>query len=358
MRRNRNLSLLALLAAPVLAYGGEPEAEKIEALCQHYFEAGEIHGSILVAEAGKVIYEGGFGMANYEWDIPNGPDTKFRLGSITKQFTATLVMQLREAGKLALEDPISKHLPNYRKDTGDRITVHHLLTHTSGIPSYTGHPTFWKEVSRNPYTVADFVAKFCSGDLEFEPGAQYKYDNSGYFLLGAIIEKVGGKKYEELLREKIFDPIGMNDSGYDWPAPIMKRRADGYERKDGQLVNAAYLDMSPPFSAGALYSTVEDLHKWDRALYGTELLTAESKKLMFTPYIKDYGYGWAVKPLLVKGETVNDAVEISHGGGINGFNTLITRDPQAERLIVVLNNATPSPSDKLTHEILDVLYED
>ena len=161
------------------------------------------NGSVLVAEDGKVIYKKGLGLANMEWNIPNTPETKFRLGSITKQFTATLIMQLVEQGKVKLDGKISDYLPDYRKDVGDKVTVHQLLNHTSGIPSYTGLPGFFQDVSRNPYTVGAFVKKYASNDLEFEPGSKFSYNNSGYYLHGAIVEKVTGKSYEQVLKEKI-----------------------------------------------------------------------------------------------------------------------------------------------------------
>jgi CubicO group peptidase (beta-lactamase class C family) len=179
---------------------------------------------VLVADGGKVIYKKGFGMANMEWEIPNQTDTKFRIGSVTKQFTATLVLQLTEEGKIKLDGKITDYLPDYRKDTGDKVTIHHLLNHTSGIPSYTGLPGFFQNESRNPYGVKEFVKKFASGDLEFEPGSKFSYNNSGYFLLGAIIEQVTGKPYARVLQERIFDPLGMKDTGYDDDAPLPIRR--------------------------------------------------------------------------------------------------------------------------------------
>ena len=203
-----------------------------------------------------------------EWKIPNDAETKFRLGSLTKQFTSTLILQLVEQGKIKLDGKITDYLPDYRKDTGDRVTIHQLLNHTSGIPSYTDQPGFLQDVSRNPYTVADFVKKYTSGSLEFEPGSKFSYNNSGYFLLGAIIEKLTGKTYAEAVRDNIFVPLGMKNSGYDMPSPLIPKRASGYAKTPAGYVNAAYLDMSIPYAAGSLYSTVEDLYIWDQALYG------------------------------------------------------------------------------------------
>ncbi|NJM53968.1 MAG: beta-lactamase family protein, partial [Blastocatellia bacterium] len=189
---------------------------------------------------------------------------------------------------------LSDYLPDYRKDTGEKVTIHQLLNHTSGIPSYTSRVDFFVEVSRDPYGVTDFVKKFASGDLEFEPGAKFSYNNSGYFLLGAIIEKVTGKSYETVLTERIFKPLGMTNTGYDNHAPILPKRANGYQKTPTGYVNAPYLDMSLPYAAGSMYSTVGDLFKWDQSLYADKILSAASKKLMFTPGLSNYGYGFGI----------------------------------------------------------------
>lgn len=350
------ISVIALTLT-ISPFASADLAEDIDALVQEQYENGAIHGSVLVAKNGEVVYKGAVGMANYEWDIPNAPDTKFRLGSITKQFTATLILQLQEQGKLQVEDTISDHLDYYRDDLGKKITIHHLLTHTSGLPNYTAFQKFFSDVSRDYIEVKTFVTDFCSHDLEFEPGEKWRYSNSGYFVLGAIIEAASGMTYEEALKKMTFDPAGMSDSGYDRHAPIMKRRATGYDRKDDAFENSKYLDMQLPFAAGALYSTVEDLYLWDRALYGTKLLSDESKEAMYTVHNRTYGYGWNIRKLKSEGIIgVVDSVEISHGGGINGFQTSISRHVLGGHLVVVLNNAVPSRSSKLTLEIFALLY--
>ena len=252
------------------------------------------NGSVLVAENGKVIYKKGLGLAQMEWNIPNTPDTRFRLGSITKQFTATLILQLVEQGKVKLDGKVSDYLPAYRKDIGEKVTVHQLLNHTSGIPSYTGLPGFFNDVSRNPYTVDDFIKKYASNDLEFEPGSKFSYNNSGYFLLGAIVEKVTGQTYEKALKERILDPLGMKNTGYDHHGTLIEKRASGYQKTPDGYVNAPYLDMSIPYAAGSMYSTVEDLYLWDQALYTDRVLSAATKELMYKPNLEDYAYGWVV----------------------------------------------------------------
>jgi CubicO group peptidase (beta-lactamase class C family) len=254
--------LAVFLQQAALAQDHAAKIQEVLAVAHKYRQ---FNGATLVAEYGKVVYKGAFGMANMEWNIPNTPDTKFRLGSITKQFTATVILQLVEQGKIKLNGKLSDYLPEYRKDVGDKVTIHHLLTHTSGIPSYTSQPGFAENVSRNPYKVDEFVKKYASGNLEFEPGSKFLYNNSGYFLLGAIIERVTGKPYEQVLKENIFDPLGMKNTGYDHYDTIIPKRATGYSKTPDGYTNAVYLDMSIPYAAGSLYSTVEaTCRSWTR----------------------------------------------------------------------------------------------
>jgi len=361
-RMRRNLpAIVVLLWAVVLGSASErvvlaqDHAAKVQEVLALAHKYRQFNGAALVAENGKVVYKGAFGMANMEWDIPNAPDTKFRLGSITKQFTATVILQLVEQGKIKLDGKLSDYLPDYRKDTGEKVTIHHLLTHTSGIPSYTSLPGFFENVSRNPYKVADFVKKYASGDLEFEPGSKFSYNNSGYFLLGAIIERVTGKTYEQVLKENIFDPLGMKNSGYDHYDTILPKRAAGYRLTPNGYVNAPYLDMSLPYAAGSLYSTVEDLYLWDQALYTDKLLTAQSKALMYKPFLELYAYGWVVRDasFKVNGQPVS---LITHDGGINGFQTRIARYPKEKNLIVLLDNTSGEYLERLSDSIAKLLY--
>lgn len=314
------------------------------------------NGSVLVAENGKVIHKKGYGLANMEWNIPNSSDTRFRLGSITKQFTAALILQLVDEGKVKLDGKLSDYLPTYRKDIGDKVTIHQLLNHTSGIPSYTGLPGFFANVSRNPYTVEDFVKLYASNDFEFEPGSKYSYNNSGYFLLGAIIEKVTGQSYDKVLKARILDPLGMKNTGYDLHAPIIEKRATGYQRAADGYSHAPYLDMSIPYAAGSMYSTVEDLYLWDQALYTDRVVSAQSKALMYKPTLADYAYGWVVRKVEF-GNGAPAVERIMHGGGINGFNTLIIRYPQQKHLIVLLDNTSQGESlDRLQDTITKILF--
>ncbi len=340
----------------------QTKAAKIDALVRQYVENKQFNGTVLVAENGQVIFKKGYGMANMEWNIVNMPDTKFRLGSITKQFTAMLIMQLVEKGKLKLTDNVTTYLPDYPKSTGDKITVHHLLTHTSGVPNYTNFPRFFETMARDPYTPNAFLKKFQDLPLDFEPGTKFSYSNSGYFLLGVLIEKVAGKPYVQVLQENILTPLQLRDTGYDLFSPILAKRAAGYEKERGDYVNAPYLDMSIPYAAGSLYSTVEDLHRWDQALYTDKLLSAASKKTLFTPFPGSYeegfgyAYGWIVGETKV-GDRKDSLQLIEHGGGINGFNTLISRVPQDKQLVVLLNNTGRAPLSAMRQNILRILYD-
>jgi CubicO group peptidase (beta-lactamase class C family) len=351
------MALCVLLQFSTITFA-QDKAKQIEQLLSKYNEYGQFNGSALVAENGKIIFKKGFGSANFEWNIPNQPDTKFRLGSISKQFTAFLIVKLAEEGKLKLDVPITTYLPDYPKETGDKITIHNLLTHTSGIPNYTSVPNFMREKARNPYSPADFIKTFNTLPLEFTPGSKFNYSNSGYFLLGYIIEKISGKTYEQYLQETILTPLKMANTGYDHSNIILKNRAAGYEKEGKKLSNAAYLDMSIPYAAGSLYSTVEDLYLWDQSLYTNQLLSEKSIESLFKPYIASggafYGYGWFVE------ETDNGAKgklkTVGHGGGINGFNTIISRDLTDKNLIVLLNNTGGTVLGEMTDEIHNILY--
>jgi len=323
---------------------------KADAYLAAQAKANGFSGSVLIARDGTRLYSKGFGLANAEWNIANTPTTKFRLGSITKQFTATAILRLQEQGKLKVQDPICTYVSPC-PDTWKAVTVHHLLTHTSGIPSYTGSPEYGKTMMM-PKTQEEMVAGFRDLPLEFQPGEKFKYNNSGYFLLGLIIEKVSGKKYEDVLRAEIFDPLGMNDSGYDWSSPVIPRRAAGYQRRDS-LVNAPYLDMQQPFSAGSLYSTVDDLLLWDQALYTDKVLPAAAREAMFTPFKDGYAYGWAITP---PEKAPSGKRQVGHGGGINGFSTMITRVPDDRLVVIVLGNVDNVNTSAIARDLTSIAY--
>jgi len=319
--------------------------------------AEDFSGSVLVARDGHILYQHAFGYANLEWKIPNDLHTKFEIGSLTKQFTALLVLQFVSEGRIKLDGYVSDYLPYYRKDTGNRVTVRQLLSHTSGIPNFISAPDFLDSpASRTKYSVKDFARKYCSGDLEFGPGTRFHYSNSGYFLLGAVLEQVSGSSYEKLLQDRIFTPVGMNESGYAHSETIIPHRASGYERSSNGLRNARFYDMSIPFAAGALYSTVGDLLLWDQALYGERLLPANLRDLLFKPNLENYGFGWGI--LIPKPESPNAGETVlMHGGAIFGFQSLIERIPKQKELIVLLDNTDSPKLLEIALEIRRVLSE-
>ena len=323
--------------------------ERVDAYLQAQQKVNGFSGTVLLALNGDAKFKKGYGWANAEWEIPNAANTKFRVGSITKQFTSMVVMQLQEQGKLKVQDAICVHLSPC-PDTWKAVTVHHLLTHTSGIPSYTGLPDFQK-ISILPKTTDEMIALFRDLPLEFEPGSGFKYNNSGYFLLGVIIEKVTGRKYEDVLRDQIFTPVGMSETGYDRSNVVLPRRAAGYGRNGEAIANARYLDMGQPYSAGSLYSTVEDLLKWDQALYADRLLPAAAKAVMFTPFKDNYAYGWVMP---TPSPATFGRRQTTHGGGINGFSSMLIRLPDDKMTIVVLANNEFTNTGRIARDLLAI----
>ena len=353
--------LLAVLVAPVLLSTQQGPlqvaAGRIDQIMQTRSGAGDFNGTVLVAREGHIIYERGFGLANLEWRIPNDLETKFEIGSMTKQFTALLILQLVNERKIRLDGHLSDYLPYYRKDTGDQVSVSELLSHTSGVPSFTGLRGFLEgPASRTSYGVKEFAQKYCSGNLQFEPGTNFEYSNSGYFLLGAILEQVSGVSYETLLRDRIFTPLEMKNSGYTHSQTVLPHRAGGYERSKSGLQNARYYDMSIPFAAGALYSTVGDLYLWDQALYGERLLPASLRDLLFKRNLENYGYGWVMLIPPANSPYAAESLPM-HGGAIFGFQSLIQRIPKHRELIVLLDNTDSPKLLEIALEIRRVLSE-
>ncbi len=332
--------------------GTDNKVQKIDELINKYQEYGLFNGSVLVAQDGKIILSKGYGESDFDKKIANKPETKFRIGSITKQFTSMLVMQLVEKGKIKLDGKLSDYLTYYRKDNGDKITIHNLLTHTSGIPNYTNNAEFMQKHMGEAITPKDLIVNYCSGDLEFEPGSSWNYSNSGYIILGAIIEQVTGKKYESVLWENIITPLEMTNTGYEHNDIKMTNQAIGYDKTPNGITIARFIDMTVPFAAGAMYSTVEDLYKWDRALYTDKLITKESKEKMYTPFLKNYAYGWAIAKIKTKDF---EKTIYTHSGGINGFASNIIRVLDDKTVIIALSNFTNGESDKVTNGILFML---
>ncbi len=306
-------------------------------IVQSFVANHQFMGTALVARGGQVLFSKGYGSANLEWDVPNSPSTKFRLGSVTKQFTAASILLLEERGKLSTADPVKKYLPD-APAAWDKITIFNLLTHTSGIPNFTGFPDYGK---LEPFaaTPAELVARFRDKPLDFQPGEKWNYSNSGFVLLGYLIEKITGGTYEKFVRDNIFIPLGMKDSGYDSNSAVIPRRASGYVNGRNGMENAGFVNMTIPHGAGALYSTTEDLLKWEQGLFGGKLLQPVSLEKMTTPFKNNYAFGLGV-------ETVAGRKVISHGGGIEGFNTQLEYYPDDKLTVVVLGNLNgPAPGE-------------
>jgi len=295
---------------------------------------------VLVAKGNDVILDKAYGSADLEWNVANTVDTKFRIGSLTKQFTAASVILLEERGKIKISDPIRKYLPDL-PDAWDKVTVFHLLTHSSGIYDYTSLPSAeWMRL--NP-THAQLIDRIKDKPLDFAPGEKYSYSNTGYHVLGMLIEKVSGQSYANFLQDNIFTPLGMKDSGYETEAAILPRRAQGYLLRNGELIHAPFLDMTVPFAAGGLYSTTHDLLAWQKALFAGKVVKRASFEKMITPYKDDYAFGLSVK-------SKDGHRAIGHDGGINGFTSKIITLPDDGYTVIILNNAqgvTNSISDKL-----------
>ncbi|MEO5860631.1 MAG: serine hydrolase [Pyrinomonadaceae bacterium] len=330
-----------------------PTDEQVVTRVNEYMKAAQdvdgFSGTILVARDGKPIVSKGYGMANVELGVANAPDFAFRLGSITKQFTGMAIAMLQERGKLKVDDPICDYIADC-PEIWKPISIDHLLRHTSGITNYTAFPDFAK-TTVSPVATGQMTERLKQEKLDFAPGAKMSYSNSGYFLLGVIIEKTSGKTYADFLQENIFTPLGMQESGYDDPLRIIMHRAAGYQRQIGKLLNAAYTDMSVPYAAGSLYSTTGDLLKWDQALYGEKLASKQTINKTFTPSTGEsgYGYGWGISKKFGRRS-------ISHGGGIYGFATDISRYPDDKVTVIVLSNVQGAPAGRISTSLAAIVF--
>ncbi len=350
MRFVRVVALIISLVTGSLA--ADDTVAKIDKLLNAYHDAGLLNGAVLVADHGKVIYKKGFGYANFEWQVPNTTDTKFRIGSVTKPFTAILVLQQVEAGKISLDAPIIKYLPEYRSDTGAKVTVRHLLTHTSGIPTYKAPQIM---AAKSPVPKADLVKNWCSGDLEFEPGSRWSYNNCGYLLLGWILERTTGQSYAELLRDKILIPAGMKDSGIDTSQQFLSKRAYGYEWDPlTGLRPSPYTEISTALGAGDIYSTVEDMARFDRALYSEKLLSAKTLDQMFTAVTERGGLGWFIRTAPPEHPAAGHTLQF-HEGHIFGFFTMYTRVPETETMVLTIDNTDLDSFDGIQREVFSIL---
>ena len=338
----RRITIVFLLVSICLA---QDDVSRMQQVVQAYDK--QFMGSVLVARDGTILLSQGYGFADLEWNIPNSPTTKFRLGSVTKQFTAACILLLEERGKLQLDDPVKKYMPD-APGAWDKITIFNLLTHTSGIPNFTAFSDYGsaKTIATTPEKL---VARFRDKSLEFEPGEKWSYSNSGYILLGYLIEKISQQSYSQFVQENILNPLSMKDSGYDSNLAIITRRASGYEPSSNGVVNAGFIDMSVPFAAGGLYSTTEDLLRWEQGLMGGKLLSPASLQKMTTPFKNGYAFGVGVR-------TVNGHKSIEHAGGVDGFNTELAYYPEDKLTVVVLANLAGQAPGPIAAQLAAVVH--
>lgn len=361
-----SLPCMFLLMVAVLAAAGcarseaaanstpEPTTEqKMVALLQAYQKAQGFMGAVLVARGDEVLHSGGYGMANLEHDAPNTPETVFRIGSLTKQFTAAAILQLQEQGRLNINDTLDRYLPD--APHASQVTLAQLLTHSSGIPdapeiaegSHGGD-------LRQPRTADEMISRAGGKPLEFTPGSQYKYCNVCYIMLSRVVEKVSGKSYADYLQEHILLPAGMTGTGIDEAGSVVPRRAAGYNWDGQSYRNAQFIEMSNVSGAGSLISTVGDMYKWDRALYTDAILSSAAREAYFTPRVslgagQSYAYGWRIK-------ATPDHTLAEHSGGINGFNAFVIRDPVTQLYVVVLGNVEEVSSQNVAEGLAAIAY--
>ncbi len=351
MLRSRQLALafspLALMVSQFPAHA--QDTASMEQIVEAEADSGAFMGAVLVAKDGEILVDKAWGSADLEWNIANTSSTKFRIGSVTKQFTAVAILLLQERGKLTLDDPVGQHLEN-APAAWEGVTLRHLLQHTSGVPSVTSLDDFGT-FKFLPTTQDELIARFTGLPLEFEPGSQWKYSNSGYVLLSRVVEKVSGKDYNAFVQANLFSPLGMEDTGIDRSHAILPNRAAGYSPSSNGVINAEYVNMAIPAGAGALYSTTGDLLKWQRGVFGGAVLSAESLAQYVTPTpfpargTDTYGLGILI-------EDDEDGKAYWHGGGIEGFNAFLGYDPDENATVVVLANLNGGSAFKLGEQLM------
>ena len=356
LQRTAPLLLLAvLLTGPAVAQEAPVPTERLDSLVTAYHDARLFNGAVLVGRGDSVAYARTVGDANMEWDVPNTTDTRFHVGSVTKQFTAALILTLAEENEIALNSTISTYLPDYPGPGADRITIHHLLSHRSGIPSFTSFEDYESRTMRLEWEPDSLVATFARRGLDFEPGSQWSYSNSGYFLLGVIAQEVTGQHYATALRERVLAPLGLDGPiGYAFSEEVIEREASGYQQTVWDYRRAEPIESSVPLSAGMLYATPTGLHRWTRALHTGEVLPDSIYKAMTTPHAENgYGYGLVMQSDTIDGTPISTT---GHGGGINGFTSSLTYVTPGEYTVVALDNTQGGHTGRLTGGIRQLLH--
>lgn len=351
-----------LFAVSSLPARTQAQGPDIDRTIRDYAKAHDFNGTILVQGKDKTIYHQSFGVADRAFNIPLRNDTRYRIASITKAFTAVLILQLYEQGKLDLHATIKTYLPTYTGDGAERVTVHHLLNHTSGIQNIDTI-TSYQEALKNgiehyqrPFTTDELVARYCSGKLVHDVGKVFDYNNGEYLILGKIIEKVTGKTYEDVLKERILGPLGMSDSGMLYQYEIVKSLSPTYFFRDDQkaMINDMPVYIENWYAAGAVYSTTADLLKFSKALYGSKLLKPETLRMMLTPGLDDYGYGVWIRSMEIGGKQYRYA---HRPGSIMGANGELFHFLDNDLTIIILSNTNTTDLDPFTFQIGKVLIQ-
>ena len=334
----------------------QSKSEKLDEVMKTYHRFNMFDGAVLVAEEGKVIYKNAFGLANREWNIPNTTDTKFMIGSVSKPITALLMLIQVQKGLISLDKTISDYIPAFPKQHGSRISIRQLLSHTSGMPNYDITPDFFPRISRQNFTREDYIKLYMDSALLFEPGSSFFYSSWGYFTLGYIMEKVSGKTYSQLMKEDIFDKIGMNSSGSYFHTQVVAKRATGYDYDFNGYTSSDFRDQSNTMGTGDLYSTVEDLFKLHISLTNHTLVNKQLTDEMFKPGMRpaQYGYGWFNKPFKYGMDSVPANF---HLGMTEGFLSFMVRIPSTNSLIVILCNSSPTDFFGICGNLAKVLYD-
>jgi len=320
--------------------------QEMDELLKAYNNQGSFNGAALIAQKGKILLQKGYGYKNASSNAFNDPNTIFQIASLTKQFTSAVILQLQEQHKLSVQDKLAKYIPDY--PNGDSITIENLLTHTSGIHNYNDEAFMGKNATKH-IKADSLIALFKNAQTDFKPGEKYGYCNSNYILLGFIIEKVTGKSYYSIIRENIFQPLGMNHSGFDFASLKSTDKAIGYYKLNHKIKRPApIVDSSITYAAGSMYSTVGDLYKWDRALYSNKIFHDSSLQKAFKPFKNNYGYGWLI-------DSAYGKKAVLHEGGTLGFASFIGRIPEDSICIILLDNKQSNGLLKIAEDINAIL---
>ena len=353
IQKIRKYLLLVSSITVITVAQSQTKETKIEKLLNDNFTPTTTGASVLITKKGKTIYRKAFGLSNLELETKMKPENVFEIGSMTKQFTAVSILMLVEQGKISLQDEITKFIPDYPTH-GQKITIHHLLNHTSGIKNYTSMNKLFK-IARNDINPLEFISFFKDEPVDFNPGEEYKYNNSGYVILGYIIEKTSGLSYADYVQQNIFNKLNMKNSLYASHSKVIKNRASGYHNRIGYQ-NAMYISFSLPYAAGSLMTSIDDLNLWQQALSNNLLLKKETLQKAYTNYTLNngekvnYGYGWNIK-------TINNEVSYEHGDSIFGFKSMGIYIPSKDVYVVMLTNCDCISPTQLTRDITKIILE-